>query len=62
MVELRIHVVGRGRIEREERIAEEIVAIKISILKIVIPGVFTLIHRKSVFLCVEEDGGKMQER
>ena len=60
-VELRIHVVGRGRIEREERAAEEIVAVKICILIIVIPGVFALIHRESIFLYVEKNRGGIME-
>ena len=51
------YIEGRGRDEREERAAEEIAAIKISILIIVFPGVFTLIHRKSVFLYVKKDRG-----
>ena len=60
-VELRIDVVGRGRIEREERAAKEIVAVKISILIVVIPGVFALIHRESIFLYVEKNQGGILE-
>ena len=60
-VELRIDVVGRGRIERAERAAKEMVAVKIPILIIVIPGVFALIHRESILLYVEINRGDVMK-
>ena len=48
------HVEGWGRDEGKERAAEVILAGINSVLIKIIPGVFALIHRESIFLRVQE--------
>ena len=53
-MDMRSKVPERGRDERDEGAAEVVVAGINSILIKIIPGVFALIHRESIFLRVQD--------